>query len=306
MNDIRKTLEVELAGFTAFVVTPKILDTGKLLNNVPSLLRPNVFSDLPEIAQHDLSEAGKCIAFERPTAAAFHLLRGTESVLRNFYCILIHQKRIPPPLMWANMVIDLRKRPKTKMHVTLYNNLDNIRLSYRNPTQHPEKTYDINEAQDLWSLCVEAINRMTTILHEYKHKPRSQSTQLLAMLSSKFHNIDALPEHAKIVVSPNSTSLVWLETALRSYGKSAIPVVIPKSEQLLALKQGVVDAVLLSDHPATQMKDSIESNEVHLLSWSENALNIVTKIFPSAIGKSALKPNTYKGQPKKLVGYAPY
>lgn len=163
MTDIRKTLEAELLGHEAFIVTPKILDTKKLLDNVDSLLAPNIFSALPELTQYDLIEAGKCIAFERPTAAAFHLLRGTEAVLRLFYCTLVCRKRVSP-LLWGNMVNDLRNRQKTKKHGTLYNNLDSIRLSYRNPTQHPEKIYDIHEVQDLWPLCVEVINRMIRIL----------------------------------------------------------------------------------------------------------------------------------------------
>ena len=67
-------------------------------------------------------------------------------------------------MMWGPVVTDLRRRPKTKEHTTLYNNLDNIRLSFRNPTQHPEKLYDIHETQDLWHLCAEVINRMARLL----------------------------------------------------------------------------------------------------------------------------------------------
>jgi hypothetical protein len=44
----------------------------------------------------------------------------------------------------------------------LLNNLDNIREHYRNPTQHPDKVYDINEVQDLFGLCIDAINRMVS------------------------------------------------------------------------------------------------------------------------------------------------
>jgi hypothetical protein len=62
------------------------------------------------------------------------------------------------------MVNDLRIRTRTKKHVTLYNNLDNIRLSFRNPTQHPEMIYNLDEVQDLWALCVEVINRMINII----------------------------------------------------------------------------------------------------------------------------------------------
>lgn len=162
-HSLRPTLLAELHTHEAYVITPKRFDTHKLLNDVASLMSPGIYSSLPEIAQYDLMEAGKCIAFERPTAAAFHLLRATESVLRHFYCTLIRTKRVPN-LLWGNMVGDLRTRKKTRKYTTLYNNLDNIRHSYRNPTQHPDAIYDIHGAQDLLPLCFEAITRMTKIL----------------------------------------------------------------------------------------------------------------------------------------------
>ena len=162
-DQLRMTLEAELKTLEAFIVTPKRYDIDKLLDDVGSLMSPGLFSALPEITKYDLMEAGKCIAFERPTAAAFHLLRGTEAVLRHFYCTLIHRNRVSD-LLWGNIVQDLRNRPKTKKHTTLYNNLDNIRFSYRNPTQHPDAIYDIHEVQDLAPLCFEAITRMAKII----------------------------------------------------------------------------------------------------------------------------------------------
>ena len=163
IHSMRPTVESELEGLDAFVVTEKRLSAHKLLDDAPNMFTPGVFNNLPEIARYDFNEAGKCIAFGRPTAGAFHLLRGTESVLRGFYCALIKSKRVSP-LLWGNIVSDLRKRKKTCKHKTLCNNLDSIRLSYRNPTQHPEKIYDIHEVQDLWPLCVEVTNRMSNIL----------------------------------------------------------------------------------------------------------------------------------------------
>ena len=129
MHGIRKTLDAEIEGFEAFVVTPKRLDIKKLLDDIPSLLAPDIFELLPDIAKYDLTEAGKCIAFERPTAAAFHLLRGTEATIRHFYDSAVKQDKVSPKL-WGNMVDDLRKRKKTKRYSTLYSNLDNIRISY--------------------------------------------------------------------------------------------------------------------------------------------------------------------------------
>ena len=166
MRELRKTLSAEIKGFEAYVVTPKRLDVKKLLDGVDELFAPNVFDFLPEIAIHDFMEAGKCIAFERATAAAFHLLRGTEAVLRHYYCLKIGRNRIE--LMWGPIVVDLRKRRKTRRNHTLHNNLDNIRQSFRNPTQHPDKIYDIQEVQDLFGLCVDVVNRMIRDIHPQK------------------------------------------------------------------------------------------------------------------------------------------
>ena len=62
ISEIRKTLGAELMGLNAFVVTPKILDTSKLLDDVPALFAPGVFNSLSEIARFDLTEAAHCIA----------------------------------------------------------------------------------------------------------------------------------------------------------------------------------------------------------------------------------------------------
>jgi hypothetical protein len=113
-----------------------------------------VYAKLPEVAQYDFGEAGKCIAFERPTAAAFHLMRGTEGVL------LRDRKRDRvKPLLWGSMVNDMKNR-RRKPPKELLQNLGNIRESFRNSTQHPEKVYDIQETQDLFGLSVDVVNRM--------------------------------------------------------------------------------------------------------------------------------------------------
>ena len=160
MNDVRLTLFAEAGGNVAFIVTDKRIDVNKLLKNVPSLFAPGVVDSLPDIAQHDFSDAGRCIAFELPTSAAFHILRATEGVFRHFYCCVVRQKRVKP-LLWGAMVDSLRARRRPPPG-PLLDLLDNIRRSFRNPTQHPEKIYDIQEVQDLFSLCTDVVNRMVT------------------------------------------------------------------------------------------------------------------------------------------------
>ena len=164
MDGLRGTLEAELKGLQAYTVTPKRIDTTKLIEEIPGLLAPDVFSKLPDIARYDLNEAGVCIAFDRPTAAAFHLMRATESVLRAFYHALVKRNRVRE--MWGPIIKDLRGRRKARPYEVLLNHLDHIRHSFRNPTQHPDAIYDIHEVQDLWELCIDAINRMSKALED--------------------------------------------------------------------------------------------------------------------------------------------
>jgi hypothetical protein len=56
------------------------------------------------------------------------------------------------------MVEHLRKRSDAPPR-SLLDGLDNIRHNFRNPTQHPEAIYDIQEAQDLLSLSLDAVGR---------------------------------------------------------------------------------------------------------------------------------------------------
>jgi hypothetical protein len=158
MTTLRTTLQAESMGMISFVTTDKRYDVDRLTDKIQVLMAPGVHAALPDIARHDFDEAGKCIAFERPTAAAFHLMRAVEDVLRAYYCAVVKRQRVDP-LLWGPMVNQMRKRRQPPPEVLLAN-LDNLRLSFRNPTQHPEKIYDIEEVQDLFALSIDVVNRM--------------------------------------------------------------------------------------------------------------------------------------------------
>jgi hypothetical protein len=157
--ELRVTLLAEVEEFKVYVVSPKRLEIKKLTEDVSILFSNGVYENIPQIAKNDFSEAGKCIAFERPTAAAFHLLRGTEAVLRYYYCEVIKTKRVRLQ-NWGEIIKDLKVKNKTRKKTELINNLDDIRVSYRNPTQHPQKIYDMDEVQNLWGRCTDVVDRM--------------------------------------------------------------------------------------------------------------------------------------------------
>ena len=158
---LEDTLIAEASVQFTYVVTEKRLDVKKLLENPGGLLAPNVLDLLPRVSRWDFWSASKAIAFELPTAAAFHLLRCTEGVLRHYYICNVKAKRLrPDKRMWGPMVEHLRKKRSKPPPRELLDTLDRIRENFRNPTNHPDKIYDIQEVQDLFGLCVDAINRM--------------------------------------------------------------------------------------------------------------------------------------------------
>ena len=154
---LRETLLAEASGKINYAASDKRYTIQKLTEDFSTLMATGVFSELPEIAQVDMREAGKCIAYELPTSAAFHLMRGTEAVLRHYYCCKVKRNRIKQPLMWGPMVTHLKEK---RVPAGLLDALDSIRRNYRNPTQHPDKVYDLDEAQDLLSLSLDVTNRM--------------------------------------------------------------------------------------------------------------------------------------------------
>ena len=47
---------------------------------------------------------------------------------------------------------------------TLLDACDYVRINFRNPTAHPEAKYTLDEAQSLFSLCADIVNRLITDL----------------------------------------------------------------------------------------------------------------------------------------------
>jgi hypothetical protein len=157
MTTLRPTLEAEARGMIAYIISERRFRIDHLIKGHRHLFAKAVYEGLPEFAQKDFTEAAKCLAFERPTAAAFHMLRATEATMRYYYCEKVKRKR--SNLMWGAMIQSMRSMPR-RFPKVLLNQLDHIRDGFRNPTAHPDKIFDIDEAQDLLSICIDVANRM--------------------------------------------------------------------------------------------------------------------------------------------------
>lgn len=159
LSNIETVIFPESAIKKIYVLPNRRFNSEYLLHSPQSLLKDGVFDKLDEVAKQDIASACRCILFGEATAAAFHILRATESVLKSYYFLHKKQKRLAKP-MWGPMLNELKAKTKNKPPETLLSSLDLIRTAYRNPTQHPEAIYEIDSAQDLFGVCLDAIGKM--------------------------------------------------------------------------------------------------------------------------------------------------
>ena len=143
---------------------PKRFDQKHLMKEPCRLVCKDTWGRLSDLARFDLASAGQAIAFGLATVAAFHLMRCVEEMLRNYYRGIVKRKRVKR-LLWHDMIQHLRERKDAPPRAVL-DHLDNLRSNHRNPTQHPEARFELEEAQDLLAVSINVLNRMARDLTE--------------------------------------------------------------------------------------------------------------------------------------------
>lgn len=145
LQDFETAFSAEMEVGAVFLVTPKrgynirdLVDQGEI--TFPLELTTKV----PE-AVKDLRAAARCIAFELPTAAAFHLHRVNESVLLKYWNAVTKGAPLPENRNIGQYLTGLKKRKKGSPKVKAA--LRDLKDLHRNPVLHPEDTLEtIDEA----------------------------------------------------------------------------------------------------------------------------------------------------------------
>ncbi|HXC17415.1 MAG TPA: hypothetical protein VNV60_08250 [Holophagaceae bacterium] len=163
MEIFERIIHSESSTKLVYLVSSGRFNAEYLTTSPSKLFKENIFNNLSEMAKFDFSSSCRCILFGEGTAAAFHILRATEDTLKKYYHIHKKTKRLTKP-MWGPMTAELRSKKTNRPPIVLLDTLDMVRNSYRNPTQHPESKYDINEAQDLFGVCLDLIGKMAAEL----------------------------------------------------------------------------------------------------------------------------------------------
>ncbi len=133
-----------------FTVTAKGLYSTRALIERPEAKFPaNLLAVMPQKTIQDLQEAGRCLAFERPTACAFHICRATEALMLAYYEKLARKPWAFAKRDWNIYNDHLAKEGAPK---AITNRLAEIRTD-RNAYAHPDITVPLDEGPIVYDLC---------------------------------------------------------------------------------------------------------------------------------------------------------
>lgn len=153
-------LEAELSVLPVYhVYSKRGYDTDVLAGDASRIFSDTVKSNFTENELNDISEAGKCLAFEIPTGAAFHLFRATESVITRYYEVVVGSLPKPKARNWSVYIRNLKECGASDKVTGI---LEHIKGFYRNPVIHPETTLRIDEALSLLGVIESAISIMVS------------------------------------------------------------------------------------------------------------------------------------------------
>ena len=175
-------LEAEFPTLDTYAVSQKgAYSMPILIDQAEMLLPADTRQRLDDVAIQDIRQAGRCMAFDLPTAAGFHLFRAVESVMRHLYNTLNGTSQEPERL--PNWVAYLKALTEAQVPSDVTDMLDSIRQHYRNPLAHPDATLTTDEAIVLVPLGVAAIQKMVDAMPADGQK-ESRQAQAFAQIQA--------------------------------------------------------------------------------------------------------------------------
>jgi hypothetical protein len=111
-QELETVLAAELQSLDPYLVSQKgTHSTPDLIERAEIMFPEKIRKRLPEQAIIDVRQAGRCLALDNPTAAAFHVLRAVESVMA-VYFKTVTGKPLPTRMRnWSIYLKALRKHP---------------------------------------------------------------------------------------------------------------------------------------------------------------------------------------------------
>jgi hypothetical protein len=169
-------LAYDLETCDSYIITQKrAYDMKALIFNAQKILPASVIPELSTECIKDIQEAGRCLAFDLPTACGFHMFRALELVMLMYFPVL----KITAPSerkkglgTYINLLEgkdengkDKQDAPKVDTEIT--GTLRRLK-KHRNPVIHPELTLEEEEAESLFINVNDAIAQMVKDIKRLK------------------------------------------------------------------------------------------------------------------------------------------
>jgi hypothetical protein len=156
LADFEAVFAQEAKAIEVYAVGQKgIYSTSSLVENADRALPEDVRNRLSAASAYDLRQAGKCLAFDVPTAAGYHVIKSVEPLIRDYHFKLTGRKLAAKNRSWGVYIRDMARHPKVDRQVTAF--LTHIKDAYRNPLMHAEVTLTSDEASMLFGAAISAI-----------------------------------------------------------------------------------------------------------------------------------------------------
>ena len=161
---------------TFFVSKKGIYSTTELIESAANMFAPEILIRISD-AVADIDQAGRCLAFELPTAAGFHIFRAVESVSKQYVTVF----RGTPPTGKNEMSLGnhIRILRTTDADERVVETLDQIRKLHRNPVMHPEQSLTMSEVQSLLGVASSLIQSMVAGMERKAPTPDPTIAQML-------------------------------------------------------------------------------------------------------------------------------
>lgn len=158
LDNFESVLTSELSVADAyFVVDKPPFSTVRLIAEGETLFPKEVLRKVPD-AIPDLKEAGKCLAFELPTACGFHLLRAMEVVIRSYWEAKTGNRPHPKQRNLGVYIKALREAGCVDEKVL--SALTQIKDLHRNPVLHPDVSLSLSEVISLIGVARSVVDAM--------------------------------------------------------------------------------------------------------------------------------------------------
>ena len=132
------------------------LSTARIVDCASAGYAPSALSLLDDFMKREIDEAGRCLAFARPTACGFHILRAVEIGLKGY--VLAATGTLPRITQrnWGEYILQMTTAGASADLIDFIK----ILKAKRNPLMHPKDTLEQEDAIGIFCICQNAIEEL--------------------------------------------------------------------------------------------------------------------------------------------------